>query len=257
MNLRSLLPLALFGLLSASASAQLHTVVGPTAVPLGGDLSVTFSNDYPGKFGVTTNLWRVLDVGGNEVFAATGASNSLLMGAGGWYTFHWNLKDQSGVPVAPGHYSIEVQYDFPAPVETIPFSVKPAGAGLIFEGRATTTAPFGGGTGRNFYLTSPADAGMTYMLLASFTNTAGTPTCGGIVPLDNTPLLIKSLTPNTVFQNSFGTLNAKGATTAPRFDLPAIPALVGINLEAAFIVIDPGSPCIIRRVSNAHSMTIL
>ena len=95
------------------------------------------------------------------------------------------------------------------------------------------------------------------MLLASISNTAGTATCGGTVPLDITPLLLKSLEPNTVFQNSFGTLNGAGESTAPRFDLPAIPALVGISLESAFIVLDPAAPCIIRRISNAHSMTIL
>ena len=257
MTFRPLLALAALGLLSTSASAQLHTVVGPPVVPIGGDLSITFSNDYPGKFGVTSNLWRILDAAGNEVFAPGGAQFSLLMGSGGWFNFRWNLKDQGGGTVPPGHYRLEVQYDFFAPVDVFPFSVSNGGAGLVFEGRATTSPVFGGGTGRNFYLTSPADAGMTYMLLASISNTAGTATCGGTVPLDITPLLLKSLEPNTVFQNSFGTLNAKGESTAPRFDLPPIPALVGISLESAFLVLDPASPCIIRRISNAHSMTIL
>ena len=153
MNLRPLLPLAMLGILSASAAAQLHTVVGPPAVPQGGDLSVTFSNDYPGKFGVTSNLWRILDASGNQVYAPSGAIFSLLMGSGGWYTFHWDLRDQSGAMVPPGHYALEVQYDFFAPVDVFPFTVTNGGAGLVFEGRATTKPVFGGGTGRNFYLT--------------------------------------------------------------------------------------------------------
>jgi hypothetical protein len=257
MTLRPFLALLGLGLLTASASAQLHTVVGPPAVPLGGDLSVTFSNDYPHKFGISTGLWRILDDTGTEVYSAGGASSAILMASGGWYTFHWNLRDQQGILVPAGNYDLKVQYDNGAPIDTFPFSVVPTGTGLVFEGRATTQPPFISGPARNFYLTSPSDAGMPYLLLASTSSVAGTPTCGGTVPLDATPLLIQSLTPGLIFQNSFGTLNPAGASTAPRFPLPNVPALVGLQVHAAFLVLDLNSPCIVRSISNVHSMTLL
>ena len=253
---RLLATLAALLFLGLPSYAQLHTVVGPPAVPLGGELSVTFANDNPGKFGVTTNLYRIRDSAGNLVYTPTGSTVSILMGPGGWYTFHWSLQDQGGSLVAPGAYMLEVQSDFGAPIQTFPFSVVSIGAGLVFEGTATIQGPFGGGPGRNFYLTSPSDPNLPYLLLASTSATVGTPTCGGVVPLDATPLLLLSLTPNVVFQNSLGTLNASGASYAPRFDLPANPALVGLTLEAAFVVLDPSAACVVRRVSNGHALLI-
>jgi hypothetical protein len=259
MPIRPLLTLGLIlmGLLSTPSFAQLNTVVGPPSVPMGGDLSLTFSNDYPHKFGITTNLWSIKDASGVVVYTPTGAPKSVLMGPGGWVTTHWNLRDQAGAPVPIGAYTLEVQFDFGAPLDTIPFSVQAEGAGLVFEGSATTTPPFGGGQTRNFYLTSPSDPGLLYLLLASTSSTTGTLTCGGVVPLDLSPLLISSLIPDSVFQQSLGTLNGKGESLAPHFDLPPNPAFVGLTLEAAFIVLDVTSPCLVRRISNAHSMTIL
>ena len=241
---------------SVPSFAQLHTVVGPPSVPLGANLSVTFANDNPGKFGVTTNLWRILDGLGNVVYAPTGATVSILMGSGGWYTFYWDLLDSSGVPVVPGSYTLEVKSDFGAPIASYPFAVVATGAGLVFEGTATIQAPFGGGPGRHFYLASPSDPGLPYLLLASTTTSVGTPTCGGTLPLDATPLLTLSLTPGLIFQNSFGVLDSFGASLAPRFDLPSLPSLVGIGLEAAFVVLDPAAPCLVRRISNAHALLI-
>ena len=116
--------------------------------------------------------------------------------------------------------------------------------------------PFGGGPGRHFYLASPSDPGLPYLLLASTTTSVGTPTCGGTLPLDATPLLTLSLTPGLIFQNSFGVLDSFGASLAPRFDLPSLPSLVGIGLEAAFVVLDPAAPCLVRRISNAHALLI-
>ncbi len=249
--------LILLGLFASPSAAQLNTVVGPPAVPMGGDLSITFSNDNPGKYGITTSLWVIKDSKGTLVYTPTDAPKSILMGPGGWVTFHWPLVYQKGNPVPEGSYTLEIQYDFGAPLDIIPFTVTPEGAGLVFEGSATTIPPFGGGTKRNFYLTSPADAGLPYLLLGSTSSTVGTLTCGGIVPLDLDQVLIASLIPNTVFQNSFGTLDGQGKSLAPRFDLPADPAFVGLNVEAAFVVLDVTSPCIVKRISNAHSMTIL
>ena len=243
--------------LAGPSNAQLNTTVGPNPVPQGGEVRVSFSNDNPGKWGVTTQLWRVRDANGTIIKAPTGPQASILMGPSGVYTFSWDLTDNAGQPVAPGSYTLDVKSDFGAPEQSYPLDVVAEGAGLVLQGTATTQPLFGGGPARSFYLTSPSDAGMPYFVLAS-TDLVGTlPTCAGTFPMGLSPLLTKSLTPNYVIQSSFGFLGPDGATTAPNLPIPNSPAFVGMQFGAAAVVLDPVAPCLIRRISNAHAMTVL
>ncbi|MDF1798595.1 MAG: hypothetical protein P1V81_05425 [Planctomycetota bacterium] len=252
-----LLSLAFLAVSSLSASAQVATTVGPLTTPLGGEVSMTLSNDNPGKFGVLSSLWRVRDAGGATVFQPTTPSNALLLGPGGWFTQRWDLCDQSGAPVAPGTYLVDIQFETWSPVVTTTVEVVAEGAGLVLEGSASIQPVFGGGPGRNFYLTSPSDPGKLYLLLASTSATVGVPTCGPILPLDASPLLTQSLVPGALFTSSVGVLNAQGESTAPRLKLPSDSSLVGLTAETAFLVLDPAAPCLVARSSNVHSLVIV
>lgn len=256
--MRSLYRAALgLALLAAPAFSQLNTTVGPNPVPLGGKLVTTFSNDNPGKFGVTTSLWRVKDASGTIIYVPSAPQVAILMGPGGLYSFEWPLTTSGGAPVAPGTYTLEVKADTGAPIQTFAIDVTASGAGIVLKGTATTQPVFGGGPARSFYLTAPADAGLPYFVLAS-TDLAGTvPTCGGDFPLGLSPLLQHSLTPNYVIQQSLGFLDANGESQAPSLPIPNNPAFVGIELGAAFVVYDPSLPCPFRRISNAHAMKVL
>lgn len=93
--------------------------------------------------------------------------------------------------------------------------------------------------------------------MASFTASVGFDTCGGTIPLDVDALLLASLSAGSLFPGGIGTLNGDGQSTAPLFDVPENPALVGIDLATAFLVVDFGGACPVQRVSGAHSMTVV
>ncbi len=251
--LRATLALAL---LSSLAAAQTTTTVGPDAVPLGGRLSITLSNDNPGKFGITTGLWEVFDAGGASVYAAT-SGPAILMGPGGWYTERWELVDQGGQPVPPGSYRVDVRYDTFAPVESIPFTVTADGAAVTLEGTASIQPVFGGGPSHPFSLMSPADPGAAYWLLASDSAATGFPICGGTFPLDPTPLFTFSLAPTPLLPNAFGLLDAKGRSLAPRLELPNDASLGGLALAFAFAVLDTSAPCPVVRSSGVHQTVVV
>ena len=256
---RSLLAPVVALALAPLAHAQLNTTVGPSVVPTGGELVVTFSNDTPGSFGVSMDWIRVTKVGGGVVHEDTVFELAALMGPWGYTGFTWNLEDDQGQPVPPGLYRVEVKQDFGLASTFHTIRVADDAAGLVFEGTPTIHPTFGttGPSDRNFYLQSPSDPGAAYFLIASFSSAIGVPTCGGTFPLDFDTLLLQSLTPNTVFSKSLGTLDGQGRSKAPRFPLPLDPSLVGIDVEAAFVVLDFAAPCPIVRISNAHAMTIV
>jgi len=224
----------------ALAHAQLRPVVGPERVPLGGQLSITFSNDT-NLFQGTSASWLVVrNANGQTVYSDTNFEISVTIGPYGSSTFYW----------------AETKVDFGAPSSFHDFRIGGA-AGLVLEGTANINGPFPGTPSqRNFYLQAPSAPGALYFLLAAATDTVGIATCAGTLPLDFDALLLQSLAPDGVFASSVGTLNGLGRSKAPTFPLPPIASLVGIRLEAAFIVLDPLQPCAITHISNAHSLEI-
>lgn len=249
---------ALVLVLAPAGHAQLNTTVGPATVPTGGELVVTFSNDSGGSFGVSLDWIRVTSPGGSVVYADTTFEFSALMGPHGSSGFTWNLADQSGNPVPPGAYRVEVKSDFGAASTFHTIRIVDDAAGLVFEGTPTIHPTFGtsGPSDRNFYLQSPNDPGAFYFLLGAASSNVGIPTCRGTFPLDFDPLLQATLVPDAIFSNSFGVLNANGTSKAPRFPLPNDPSLVGIQVQAAFVVFDPLQSCGVIRISNVHHMTV-
>ena len=245
-------------LLAGTAHAQIpaNVTIGPAPAPVGSQISVTVSNDGPAFFSVTGCPIEVFDAAMEFVWEPSCSPVPLAVGPYGWVTSYWPQVDANGAPVPPGDYWIKVSYDFQAPTFhpiTIDASVE---AGVVLEGTASIgdTLTF---EDRHFYLTAPQDGGFTYWLMGSFTANVGIPTCAGTFPLDYDLLFTKSSVPNKIFKSSFGTLGPAGATIAPKFPIPNDTDLIGIPIVAAFVVVDFAAPCVFRRISGTHSMTII
>lgn len=100
------------------------------------------------------------------------------------------------------------------------------------------------------------DAGLSYALALSLGQ--------GPIPIDTRQI---DLSPDALFQltvlnaipallgNAQGVLNADGMATA-QFNLPNIPALVGTDVYAAFVTINPASPSGISSISPNFAMKI-
>ena len=130
------------GILFGSLCAQgANYTVGPSVVPRACSVSITLSNDNPFALGVIAPLFRVTDAQGQLVFQPYGPPFAITMLNHGWFTFYWDLTDLAGVRVPPGNYTLEVQYDTFVEPTAFPITVVPDGAGLVFEGTATTTKP--------------------------------------------------------------------------------------------------------------------
>lgn len=87
---------------------------------------------------------------------------------------------------------------------------------------------------------SPADANQTYMCATSFGSggNAGIPIPGaGVVPIDLEPITVLSVMNLPPFIGFAGGLDSNGISTAPAVALPNAPALSGISLFYAMIVI--------------------
>jgi len=243
--------------LAGAASAQISTTVGPVLVPQGAELSITIANDQPFVSGASISWLRVQNAAGQFVYSDTTFELAVTFGPHGWLTFRYDLTDDQGQPLPPGQYRAFVKADTGAATTVHRFEVVAEGAGLVFQGTPTIHPPFGGGPGRTFLLQSPADGGLLYFLLAAKTSLVGVPTCNGTFPLDADPLLFLALTPGALFSDSLGVLDAQGRSELPRFSLPEDPSLVGLTLEAAFLVLDPNAPCIVRRISNVVPLAIV
>ena len=250
------LALALLALPATSFAQTVNITVGPSEVPLGSQVAITLSNDNPHKFGIMAPLYEVRDAQGAVVYVPSQPAGPKLLAQHGWSTFEWNLTDLDGQPVPPGDYTVVAQFETWSAPTPFPVRVIEQGAGLVYEGTATTKDLVIGSGQRRFRLHSPDDPGRPFLLLGALSSAVGTPTCGAPLPLDLDPLLSLSLTPGAVFQHSFGVLDAQGASSAPTFDLPDQPVLVGLHVDAAYLVLDPAEPCPVRRLSNVHSMTI-
>lgn len=255
--MKTLLSLYFLAALATSAQAHVATTVGPTTAPHGGKLLITLSNDSEDLPTIKTSLWLVRDAAGAVVFTPTTPPADLVILHEQVYTETWDLRDQAGQLVVPGAYEVEVRQNLTAPLLTTTVNVVSQGAGLVLEGTASLQGIFGLAHGRKFYLTSPSDAGKLYLLLASDSAMVGMPTCGPPLPLDATPLLYQSLVPGSLFLASFGVLDGNGESMAPQLKLPNNPFLIGYKVEAAFLVLDPASPCIVTRASNALSLVVV
>lgn len=112
-----------------------------------------------------------------------------------------------------------------------------------------------GGT-HSFTMNSPADAGRNVQMGTSL-GAGPTPIGSRSIGLTIDDLLAASVggTLPTVFVNYTNVLSAAGRASA-QLNIPAITALVGIDLHHAFLVFDAGSPQGIKAISNTYSFKI-
>lgn len=108
-------------------------------------------------------------------------------------------------------------------------------------------------------ISDPLDANKQYFTLASFGNF---PVIilpdGRVIYLTNDGLLTLILQSfNTgLFQNTFGTLDSYGRTTATIY-IPNIPALSGLTLYFAFVILDPSAPLGVGTISYTIPVTLV
>lgn len=242
----------------AAAQLQVHVTVGPDPAPLTAPVSVTVSNDMFGFISVTGCPLSIFDADMNHVADVdSGCGGVVDIGPYGWRTFQWNQRDESGQQVPAGDYYARVEHDFQSPTFH-PFSID-AGVlrNLVLEGTPATKDPLNN-EHRHFYLSAPQDGGFFYWLMASLTAGTGLPTCGGTFPLDDDLLLQLSAPPNKALLQNFGMLSPAGSTKAPRIPIPDDPDLIGLELFAAFLVVDfAADPCIVRGSSLPYRMVVI
>ena len=112
------------------------------------------------------------------------------------------------------------------------------------------------GTNRSLQICSPQDPGAPYLLFASGASSPGFNTCAGTIPLRRDRLFQLSMRSPNVFQGFRGNLDGAGASTQPSFAIPDTPSLLGTSISFAFVVLDPGAPCRIKRISVPQQLTI-
>jgi len=99
-----------------------------------------------------------------------------------------------------------------------------------------------------------SDAGLVYVMGASFGTSPGIPVDSRVIPLNVDALLLLSLTTPVIFANFLGVLNGTGDALAT-INLPAATP-VGFSFFVAFVTLDGAAPSGIRRISNALNITV-
>ena len=112
------------------------------------------------------------------------------------------------------------------------------------------------GTAIDFTLTSAADAGLPYQMGSAFGN--------GPIPIDTRKL---ELSPDDllvlstggsvpmIFQNYTGLLDAQGTAKA-KLNIPNIPALKGVRIYTAFVILLATAPSGVSSISNSFMFTV-
>lgn len=237
-----------------AAGAQIASTVGPADAPAGCEIVITISNDTAS----TTTLgqfcpFNVRTPQGALVYSIDcPAFAPIPIEPGGTFVTRWDTRDDQGNLVPPGDYVVEVE--LPTGVsELTSITIGNADAGIAQIGVMRV------GTTHGLEYCAPQDPGQLYLTLASLSAASpGLPTCGGFIPLTVDALLLASLDPGLgLVSNGVGFLDGDGRTQAPAVALPNNPALVGVNLALAYVVLDvTAPPCLVRRTSAALSFVI-
>ncbi|MEM7201705.1 MAG: hypothetical protein AAF628_15660 [Planctomycetota bacterium] len=118
----------------------------------------------------------------------------------------------------------------------------------------TQAVPVQGGVQTMTLDAGPSAAGQSYLILGSLAGTIpGVRVAGVLLPLNPDPYFTLTATiPNSpLLPESFGTLQAGGRATA-RFVVPGLPALAGLQLDHAYVVLGSG----LQAASNAAPVRI-
>ena len=246
---------------AASAQISLSNLVqvnlAPSQAPVGCDVLVNISND-------SNNTFLIGSIGPIEVFDSNNVQVfffqafilvAIPVAPGAVHTyFRWDQRDNNGVQVAPGNYTMRVGLNGSTSVHQLRIGGVDAAVGSIGVHRP--------GTSRHLYLCSPQDPGATYVLAASFSTNNGIPTCAGLFPLDNDVLFQFSTMPgNGIFFNTIGSLAPLGApfpgtTRDPFISIPPLLPAANFSFHVAFVVLQPAIPCPIARISASTEITV-
>ncbi len=112
------------------------------------------------------------------------------------------------------------------------------------------------GTIKSINLSSPADPNAGFVCAVSMGSTPGIALPDlRVIPLNADSLLFMSLTPaNGVLANNIATLSSAG-TALVNFTIPNLPSLIGLTVQAAFVVAAPGTTTGISTISPALPIT--
>lgn len=229
----------------------------PYVVPMNGQLIITAKN--VSAFPVTgsyPNDLNIYGIDGSLVYAGIYCDvRPVTIAPRETFSFPWDGVDLNGNLAPPGVYLVEMDVvtTFGPAKYSLGFFTFADDAGppmaLSLEGSADL------GTTRRIFLQSPQDAGFGWAFAIAFGRNVGTQTCGGIVPLDFDSLLQYCMrTCNTLVCPLEGVLDFRGSCglgLGPILTVPNDPALAGIPVYAAFVVMDYEQPCPVRRISAA------
>lgn len=112
------------------------------------------------------------------------------------------------------------------------------------------------GTIKSINLSSPDDPSAGFVCALSAGATPGITLADlRVIPLNMDSLLFMTIAPaNAVLANNVATLSATGAALV-NFTIPNYPPLIGLTVQAAFVVAAPGTPTGISTISSALPIT--
>ena len=99
-------------------------------------------------------------------------------------------------------------------------------------------------------LAAALDGGKPYVMAASFSTRPGIKLGTRVIPLAADALFGASQSLPAVFQGFQGYLNAQGRAVGV-IQVPALPALKGLSVYVAGVILDPASPFGVGTVTNA------
>lgn len=111
------------------------------------------------------------------------------------------------------------------------------------------------GSAHPIFVSAPNHAARAYALAASFGTKPGIPIGSRTVPLNPDLLFFLSQALPTIFKDFAGTLNLKGQAVAV-LEIPAAPALKGLALYVAGVILDSSAPMGIATVTNAEHIVL-
>lgn len=239
-------------LLASPVAAQVAWTV-PPRVPVGSPVPVVISNDTPQKAWVGQACPYIVRNAEGAVVYDLPCPTFVAIPVppfGGVVDFHWGQHDNAGNPVPPGKYTITIPG-----IPSVPHPLEIGGT----DAALATLGAVRIGAQRHLELMAPGAGGLSHLVAASFSDSPGVPTCGGLLPLTPDLLFALSLDPSSGFpSDGFGVLAEAGTSQAPALFVPKNPNFVGTSFFLAFATLGaPLSACPLERVSTALPVTIL
>jgi len=214
----------------------------------------------------TLRLYLIGRHGGSAAITPSGVVSPSWSPDGEWLAVNSSLQGisvldlitGSTTPLGPGSPSAPL-YVSPDGTEILYQAQDLRGIAQLFvvaTRRAPVPAPVGTrrvGSQLALALRSPGDAGLQYVLAASFSKTPSIQVQGRPIPLAFDALFVASLVFPQVFEGFQGVLDAAARATAT-IRIPAAPALAGLRFYVAFVTFDGAG--LLRTVGGARPIIL-